>query len=388
MNLVFLTHPPFVNSLSMPRFASLLTNGMTTRGHTIEVWTAQPKFFNIPAPGPVKKWLGYIDQFVVFPREVKRKLKSCHKDTLFIFTDHALGMWVPLVANRPHVIHCHDFLAQRSALGEIPQNPVQWSGRQYQNLIRSGYQQGKHFIPTSKKTEEDLRRFVGTSKNIELVYNGLNQTFSKISPVEARQFIGTKTGIDLSAGYLLHVGGNQWYKNRKGVIEIYDAWREIGSLKLPLLMIGPQPSQTLSERYSHSKFKDDIYLLSGMDDEFVRFAYAGATVFLFPSLAEGFGWPIAEAMASGCPVLTTDEAPMSEVAGQAGFLIPSQPNNHELVNSWASGAAKIVDNIINLSPVERQQAVDAGLENAKRFDTKTALDRIEEIYQNIVREYA
>ncbi len=92
MNLVFLTHPPFVNSLSMPRFATMLTNGMTTRGHTIEVWTAQPKFFNIPAPGSLKKWLGYIDQFVVFPKEVKRKLKSCPKDTLFIFTDHALGM--------------------------------------------------------------------------------------------------------------------------------------------------------------------------------------------------------------------------------------------------------------------------------------------------------
>lgn len=388
MNLVFLTHPPFLNSLSMPRFASMLTNAMATRGHTIEVWTAQPKFFNMPLPASLKKWLGYIDQYILFPKEVKRKIKKCPPDTLFVLTDHALGMWVPLVANRPHVIHCHDFLAQRSALGEIPQNPVQWSGRQYQALICRGYRQGKHFISSSKKTQADLHRFLGTPQHSEMVYNGLNQTFLKINPMEARQFIGSKIGLDVSAGYLLHVGGNQWYKNRKGVIEIYESWRKMSSLKLPLFMIGPSPSKALSDRRANSEFKNDIYLLSGKDDEFVRFAYAGATVFLFPSLAEGFGWPIAEGMASGCPVITTDEVPMSEVAGQAGFLIPSRPFSDEEAANWSIAAAKVVDKIIQLSSIDRQQAIEAGLVNAKRFDTNVALDRIEEIYKNIVKQYS
>lgn len=388
MNLVFLTHPPFLNSLSMPRFAAMLTNGMAMRGHTIEVWTAQPKFFKLPLPASFKKWLGYTDQYILFPREVKRKIKNCPPDTLFVLTDHALGMWVPLVADRPHVIHCHDFLAQRSALGEIPQNPTQWSGRQYQALICRGYREGKHFISSSKKTQEDLHRFLGTPRHSEMVYNGLNQTFLKIDPAEARQFVGTKIGLDLSAGYLLHVGGNQWYKNRRGVIEIYESWREMSALKLPLLMIGPPPSKALFDRHAASKFKDNIHLLSGMDDEFVRSAYAGATVFLFPSLAEGFGWPIAEAMASGVPVVTTDEAPMSEVAGQAGFLIPARPFNDEEASRWALSAGKVIEKITQFNSTERQQAIQAGLGNSKRFDTKVALDRIEEIYQKIVKQHS
>jgi glycosyltransferase involved in cell wall biosynthesis len=81
----------------------------------------------------------------------------------------------------------------------------------------------------------------------------------------------------------------------------------------------------LTKSLESSPYKADIHWLSGIDDEHVAHAYSGAAVFLFPSLGEGFGWPIAEAMASGCPVVTTDEAPMTEVAGEAGFLIPRRP---------------------------------------------------------------
>ena len=285
MKLIFFTHPAFVNSLSMPRFASMLVNGMAERGHSTEIWTAQPNVYKLPVPKSAKKWLGYVDQYIVFPKEVKEKLKNCSSDTLFVFADQALGMWVPLVADRPHVIHCHDFLAQRSALGEIPQNPVQWSGKKYQDLIRKGYQQGRNFIVSSSNTLKDLKRFVGNERRFEIVYNGLNQSFTKIDASEARQYIGERTGLDMNPGYLLHVGGNQWYKNRIGVIELYDAWREITSQKLPLLLVGPTPSRSLADRREKSKYKNDIIVLSGKDNDFVRYAYQGATVFLFPSLS-------------------------------------------------------------------------------------------------------
>jgi glycosyltransferase involved in cell wall biosynthesis len=385
MNLVFFAHPLFLGSQSMPRFAGMLAKGMEARGHSVEVWSPEPNFFKVPVPGGLKKWMGYLDQYMVFPAQVNKRIKQLPPDTLFVLTDHALGPWVPLVAHRHHVIHCHDFLAQRSALGEIPQNKVQWTGKKYQQYIRQGYRKGKNFISGSSKTREDLHRFL-TAKPLRsaVVHNGLNQKFLPADVSRARTLMSDKTKIDLASGYLLHIGGNQWYKNRVGVLELYDAWRSNTDMKQPLLMIGAQPNEELLNTRNRSQFKHDIYFLTGIDDEYVRIAYNGASLFLFPSLAEGFGWPIAEAMASGCLTLTTDEAPMSEVAGDAGFLIPRRPYGAAEAIAWAKVGATIIDKIMRMSIDEREWAIHAALVNARRFDTDHALNKIEEIYRDIL----
>jgi glycosyltransferase involved in cell wall biosynthesis len=366
----------------------MLAEGMKVRGHNIEVWFPQPIFFKLPVLNTLQKWMGYIDQYILFPIELRSRLKSRPQDTLFVFTDQALGPWVPLVKNRPHVIHCHDFLAQRSALGEIAENPTSWTGRQYQKLIHRGYSKGKCFISVSQRTQSDLHRFISSSPLLsEVVYNGLNQTFVPHDSAKVRSILGSKFGFNLTSGYLLHVGGNQFYKNRLGVIEIYNAWRSNSNSSLPLLLIGESPAQNLLKVYNQSSYKKDIHFLVGIEDEFVRQAYAGASVFIFPSLAEGFGWPIAEAMASGCPVLTTDEAPMSEVAGNAGFLISRRPKNELLAKEWAIEGSIILNKILALTSAERKRVIELGIENAKRFDSEVALSKIEDIYIHITKTY-
>lgn len=385
MNIIFFTHPSFQSHQSMPRFAKMLADGMSKRGHTVSVWSPQERMRKLLSPTFLKKWLGYIDQYIIFPLEVKSKIKKIPKDTLFVFTDHALGPWVPIVKDLPHVIHCHDFLAQQSALNEIPENPLSWSGKKYQAYIRNGYTSGKNFISVSKKTQTDLNRFLNNkTHHSDMVYNGLNQVFTVQDPNACRLKLSEKITVDLHKGYLLHVGGNQWYKNRLGVVAIYDAWRELQDTKLPLLLIGNAPDVKLLAAIQNSTFKNDIHILTGLNDEYVRWAYCGASVFLFPSLAEGFGWPIAEAMASGCPIITTNQAPMTEVAGNAAFLIPRKTQQAADSIIWAQEAAKMVDHIIRLSSQQRNEIIELGLENIKRFDSNNALDQIEEIYVNIL----
>jgi len=169
-----------------------------------------------------------------------------------------------------------------------------------------------------------------------------------------------------------------------GVIEVYNAWRSGGRGEIPLLLIGNVPDKKILDAYSRSPYKSEIHFLSGMDDEFVRLAYCGASALLFPSLEEGFGWPIAEAMASGCPVITTGEAPMTEVAGSAGFLIPRRPQRPDESIQWAEHAALVLDHVLNLSQSELKQVREEGFENARRFDTHMALDNIMNIYQDIL----
>jgi glycosyltransferase involved in cell wall biosynthesis len=369
----------------MPRFAHMLADGMRARGHEVAMWAPKAKLVNLPAPQALKKWLGYLDQYVMFPLEVRRRLRQCPPATIFVFTDQALGPWVPLLTNQARVVHCHDFLAQRSVLGEIPENPGSWTGYQYQAYIRRGYAKGQHFISVSERTKADLHRFLPVAPlSSEVVYNGLNQAFAPQDASLMRQTLGQHTGLNLTEGYLLHVGGNHFYKNRGGIVELYNAWRDQSDLALPLLMIGDAPNPALTAIHSRSPYQQDIHFLKGIPDDLVRVAYAGASVFLFPSLAEGFGWPIAEAMASGCPVITTNEAPMTEVAGTAGFLIPRRPSEAPQVQAWAREAAATVEQVVSLSPQARQAVVSAGLLNAKRFNTSEALNQIEKIYASIL----
>ncbi len=384
MKIIFFAHPDFIHSQSMPRYVRMLAAGMQERGHDVDVWQPVPLFYKFRIAGSLKKWLGYIDQYFIFPIQTRRRMKRLPRDTMFVFTDHALGPWVPLVKNRPHIIHCHDFLAQRSALGEFKENRVSFSGKLYQALIRRGYRKGKNFISVSAQTRDDLHRFMVNHPPVsEVVYNGMNQSFEKTEAGYAKKMLSEKTGLDLTEGYLLHVGGNQWYKNRVGVIAIYNALRQDKDFMLPLLLIGAAPSAELNNARDLSPFKEQIHFLTAIDDKWLRFAYRGATVFLFPSLAEGFGWPIAEAMASGCMVITTNEKPMTEVAGEAGCFITRKPVEETESQAWANESAAVVKRVLQFSLPERQAMIEKGLLNVERFAVAGALDRIEKIYEGV-----
>jgi glycosyltransferase involved in cell wall biosynthesis len=381
MKIVLFAHPKFLGSQSMPRYAKMLAEGMQQKGHEVVMWEPKPFFYKLPFKG-MKKWLGYIDQYIVFPLQVKMKLPSVSKDTIFVFSDQALGPWVPLVSKQPHVVHCHDFLALYSALGKVPENPTAKTGKIYQNFIRKGFSKGKHFISISKKTQDDLHDlYTGTMLSSVVCYNGLNRTFEVLDPLVARTTLGAFLKMELSKGYILHVGGNQFYKNRKGVIEIYSAWRANSSFSLPLLMVGAKPTDKLQEAYEKSLYKADIHFVLGLGDDYINAAYSGATCLLFPSLDEGFGWPLAEAMASGCPVITTQKAPMTEVVGSANFfLIDRRPFEEVLVDQWANEASNQITKIVNLSIEERLECIKVGLESTKRFSTPSFLNEIEEYY--------
>ena len=387
MKLVFFTHPPFLKMASMMRYAAWLADGMRQRGHDVHTWAPEPFFYKLPVPARYRKWMGYIDQYLVFPRQIRSRMGKHSGDTLYVFADHALGPWVPSVAPHANVVHCHDFLAQDSALGLIPQNPVSKTGRIYQRYIRQGFRQADAFIAISQKTRDDLLIVIGSNGNCEVVYNGVNPRFRPSTDVPAdRAALGKALGIDLSRGYVLHVGVNTWYKNRRGVLVAYDTWRRsTGASALPLLMVGPPPPEALAELHKSLSSASDVHFLTAVSDEVLVSLYGAATVFLFPSIAEGFGWPIAEAMASGCPVITTGIAPMTEVAGDAGFFIQPDTDDQATVDSrWAKQAAAKLAEVIGLSDAERKVVAARGLAQVAHFDSTRALDRIEKIYERVL----
>ena len=240
LRLVLLTHPPSFRTASLPRFAAMIGRGMAERGHQVEEWTSPQKMGRLPVDSPfLRKWLGYADQYLFYPRLLWKRVEQQPRDTVFVVTDQALGMWVPCLAHRPHVIHCHDFLALKSAWGEFPENPTGWTGRQYQRLISKGFSRGKAFISVSKKTKEDLHRFLPRPPAIsEVVYNGLNHPFRPMNPAERMSLLKQVSTEVPEQGFILHVSSHQWYKNPKGVLEIYRAYALAYDKPLALWMVG------------------------------------------------------------------------------------------------------------------------------------------------------
>ncbi|MBC7489282.1 MAG: glycosyltransferase [Glaciimonas sp.] len=386
MYIVQFTHPNFLYSQSMPRFAEMIVDGMRKRGHHVDIWTARPFFYNFPVPTRFKKWLGYIDQFIIFPINVLWRLRKLSSNVFFVFSDQALGPWVPLVANRPHAIHVHDFMALRSALGDFPQNPTSWTGRRYQAFIRRGFNKGSCFLSVSENTRKELHHFLVNEPMLsKVIYNGLNFPFRPMSLIECEASFSTIGLAVPPSSFLLHVGGNQWYKNREGVLAIYEAYALQTKDPLPLWMVGAPPTLVMADSARRVAGKGDVKFLTGFSDEQVCAAYSCARLLIFPSLAEGFGWPIAEAMASGCLVLTTGEAPMTEVGGAASFYVPSKPVGDS--GSWAVEVGSYVSEILNLMPDQVSNRKKLGYLQVKQFDADKTLDAYDRIYHRALAKY-
>jgi glycosyltransferase involved in cell wall biosynthesis len=388
MKIVLFTHPSFLAHQSMPRFAKMIQEGMLQKEHEVTIWSPKAYFIKLAFnKASLKKWMGYLDQFVIFPIVIKIRLFSCSRDTLFVFADNALGPWVPFVKKRFHVVHCHDFLAQQSAFGLLPENKISITGKFYQKFIRWGYSKAENFISISNNTQKDLHFFLPKPPKIsKVVYNGLNQNFEFVKKkIIVRELLTNKYGIDLSKGFILHVGGNAFYKNKLGVLEIYDQWAKDYKANIPLILVGEVPSKELIAFKENSADSKSIYFITNIDDFQLQQFYQAASVMLFPSLYEGFGWPIVEAMAAGSLVITTDEDPMKEVAADAGFYIPKKKNSSEEIVKWKSISAKELERVLQLTPDQNRVAIEKSILRSKEFSAQSFINSIEKIYQEILQ---
>ena len=387
MRIVLFCHPGFLPSQSMPRFANMLASAYTARGIEVQKWTPRPVFRYWIQDVMAGRWLGYIDQYLLFPLWVRRQLKHTPADTLFVFCDQALGPWVPLVTHRPHVVHAHDLLALRSALGDIRENPTSLTGRIYQRFIRRGARRSRHFISISNKTRDDLHRFMNVNPAVSaVVYNGLNYPYSRL-PSEVAQQTLAAAGLPVdSRGILLHVGGGQWYKNLRGVIALYAHYAASHSEPLPLWCIGPQPSGQIAEALRAVPPAGRVLFFENVASRTLQAAYSHAHALLFPSLEEGFGWPLIEAAACGCPVLTTGHPPMNEIAGPGAVYVPRLQPDQDL-QSWATEAAGVLDELLRRPEAERNAIAQQMAQWVERFDPNHTIDQYLEIYRQIVAAY-
>jgi glycosyltransferase involved in cell wall biosynthesis len=387
MNLVLLTHPEFLGSQSHSRFAQQLLQAYRARGHRVELRQPRAVWRGRFPRGGLAKWAGYADQYLIFPRELRARAELDPPDTLYVFCDQALGPWVPLLAHRPHVVHCHDLLALRSALGLVPENPTSFTGRLYQRYIQSGFRQARHFISISNQTRDELHCYGKVNPAISaVVHNGLNHPYQPLAFSLASARLSAAGLTVPAAGFLLHVGGGQWYKNTAGLLALYHqhaSRRHRAGQAIPALwMVSPPVHPALQARIAALPVGAEVRFMPGVTAPVLEALYAAAQALLFPSLAEGFGWPIAEALACACPVLTTGEAPMTEVGGPHAHYLPRGVTGAGL-SAWAEQAAATLEQVLDRAPAARQEAAAAGVRWAARYAADAAIEGYLQVYRQV-----
>ncbi len=363
---------PLERQQSMERFALMMLAGLKAAGWPAELIRPRPYLGRLRFAGAfVAKWLAYVDKFVFFRRTLARKLRE--RPALVHVCDHSNAMYALAVRDAPVVVTCHDLLAVRGALGEATDCPASVTGKFLQRWIVRGLERASAVACVSRATWSDAKRLVRRNEGhpaLEQITLGLNYPYRLLPADEVSRRLARFPSLASDRPFVLHVGSNLRRKNREGVLRIFalcrDKWDGL------LVLAGDPLSPSLRSLGHELGVTGRIVEIPNADSETLEALYNRATALVFPSTFEGFGWPIAEAHACGCPVLCVDRAPMSEVAGDAGFVHPVEDEP-----GFAADLLRLTDR------EERARWSAKALENAQRFSTARMISEYIALYRSL-----
>lgn len=282
---------------------------------------------------------------------------------------------LPIYRQYKTIVTVHDLtpIVFKSAFPRGIKGQIKWQMQRY------ALKQASAILTDSESSKKDIIKHVGVRESkVNVVYLAAGENFKVLdkSKLNAEK---TRKQYNLPEKFILYVGDVTWNKNLPRFLDA------VKLTKLPLVMVG---KNLVSETYDKTspwnvdlnrvnelvKGDSNITRLGFISSEDLVRIYNLATVFAMPSLYEGFGLPILEAMSCGVPVVTTKEGSLKEVAGDAAFYVDGYD-----YESIANGLTKIF-NDLDL----QKELSEKGLKNAKRFSWKKTAENTLKVYQEVV----
>jgi glycosyltransferase involved in cell wall biosynthesis len=230
----------------------------------------------------------------------------------------------------------------------------------------------RRVVAVSSQTKADLvQHYEVPSDRITVVHSGVDsERFRQLDPTAVLQQFG------ITRPYLLFLSTVQ---PRKNVVRLIEAFEALGERDLNLVIAGRSGwlADQIERRVAGSDVGSRIWRMGYVANEAIPALYNGAAAFVLPSLYEGFGMGVLEAMACGCPVVTSNRSSLPEVAGDAAVLI--DPYN---VESLRDGIRRVLD------PNVREALVAAGLRRAATFTWQRAAQETLTVIDEAVRDTA
>jgi glycosyltransferase involved in cell wall biosynthesis len=228
-------------------------------------------------------------------------------------------------------------------------------------------------LTVSESSKRDILHYVDTPpEKIDVIYNAYDERFG-IEPRE-EDIDRVRERYQLHDRFVLYAGNVKPHKNLERLIEAFSLVRKHG-LDVKLVLIGDEISGYASLRRAvhRHQLHQFVRFLGYLPEDTLATMYRLASVFVFPSLYEGFGLPPLEAMASGTPVVTSNISSLPEVAGDAALL----------VDPYSPGAiAEGIERVLTDAALHRDLR-EKGLARAKQFSWEDAVRRVRTIYREV-----
>jgi glycosyltransferase involved in cell wall biosynthesis len=252
----------------------------------------------------------------------------------------------------------------------LPEDPL--SGLFLRVLSSLAMRQATRIITFSQAVHDDVvNHYQVDPARVSVIHHGVSRRFS-IERNRADEQLNDRFG--LRSPYALFVGTLSRRKNLARVLDALAMLRRRGEcLDLQLVLAGPSGNYQahLMRRAESLGLGGSVRVLGWVSDQYLPPLYRGAEMLVFPSLFEGFGLPVLEAMASGTAVLTSTTTSLPEIAGEAAILV--DPTNR-------TDIARAIETLHH-NPALRDQLTTLGLARASEFTWESTANKTFEAYE-------
>lgn len=308
--------------------------------------------------------------------QISLPLQAC-KDGVDIL--HCTGNTAPIFLDKriKLVSTIHDVMFLKDS-SELPKSAslYQRAGRIYRKtIVPRTVDRLSMALTVSEFSKIDIIKHIPhlNHERIKVIHEAANEKYRCIDKPKALQKVNSAFGI--GGNYILTLGAVDPRKNTELVINQYIALRNANRISEKLFIVGI-PNGKQSKFYNivqESNFKDDVVFTDFVSEDDLVFLYNGATLFLYPSLYEGFGIPPLEAMACGVPVITSRTTSIPEIVGDAALLI--DPTNGEELK-------EALMKLLNEEEL-RNRLTACGLKQAKKFSWMKMAENTLAAYQQV-----
>lgn len=235
---------------------------------------------------------------------------------------HCTSNTSPIFLSMPLILTLHDVIFMEKTTGKNTSSNYQKFGNLYRKwLVPKVVRKCKSIVTISEVEKNNISKSLDLSNDeITVVHNGVSGRFGIKPSIET--IYKVRKQLSLDSDFFLFLGNVEPRKNVNNTVKAFVAFAEINA-EVKLVITGIKPSFVADILYEIGKISYlNRFVFAGFVAENVLLTlYAEAKVFLYPSLREGFGLPILEAMTFGTPVVTSNISAMPEVAGDAAFLV-------------------------------------------------------------------